>query len=109
MLRRFCILTHPHAKPASVTRELTETLVKSLATANRDAKILTRDVSQGLPFIDETWVGATFTDPAERTPEQRLKLAVSRYACFRAEGGGRGCHWYTDLQFFGACSFESLD
>jgi FMN-dependent NADH-azoreductase len=64
-------------KTGSVTRELTETLVKSLATANRDAKILTRDVSQGLPFIDETWVGATFTDPAERTPEQRLKLAVS--------------------------------
>jgi FMN-dependent NADH-azoreductase len=64
-------------KTGSVTRELTETLVKTLVRSDPDAKVLTRDVSQGLPFLDEEWVGANFTDPAERSAEQRKKLALS--------------------------------
>lgn len=61
----------------SVTRELTDTLVKTLVGKNPGSKVLTRDVSQGLPFLDEEWVGANFTDPAERSAEQRMKLALS--------------------------------
>ncbi len=64
-------------KTGSVTRELTGALVTQLLNKAPDATVLTRDVSQGLPFIDEDWVGANFTDPAERTAEQKLKLALS--------------------------------
>jgi len=64
-------------KAGSVTRELTETLVTRLLDKSADAMVISRDVSQGLPFLDEDWVGATFTDPAERSAEQRMKLALS--------------------------------
>lgn len=64
-------------KTGSVTRELTETLVTRLLEKSPQAKVISRDVSQGLPFLDEDWVGANFTDPAERSAEQRMKLALS--------------------------------
>jgi len=64
-------------KSGSVTRELTGALVTQLLSRSSDARVLVRDVSQGLPFLDEDWVGANFTDPAERSAEQRMKLALS--------------------------------
>lgn len=64
-------------KSGSVTRELTDSVVTKLLEARSDAKVVKRDVSQGLPFLDEDWIGANFTDPADRTAGQRLKLAVS--------------------------------
>lgn len=64
-------------KSGSVTRELTGAIATQLLNSSPTAKVLVRDVSQGLPFLDEEWVGANFTDPAERTTEQRLKLALS--------------------------------
>ena len=64
-------------KTGSVTRELTEALVTQLLAKSTEANVITRDVSQGLPYLDEEWVGATFTDPAERSAEQRMKLALS--------------------------------
>jgi len=64
-------------KTGSVTRELTEVLITRLLDKAFDTKVISRDVSQGLPFLDEDWVGATFTDPAERSAEQRMKLALS--------------------------------
>lgn len=64
-------------KNNSVTRELTDTLVKNLVEKDLETKVLNRDVSQGIPFLDEDWVGANFTDPADRSAEQRLKLSLS--------------------------------
>ncbi|GGB35909.1 FMN-dependent NADH-azoreductase [Roseibium aquae] len=64
-------------KAGSVTRQLSDELVASLLSANPQAKVLERDVAHGLPVVDEAWIGANFTDPAERTPDQRLKLALS--------------------------------
>ena len=64
-------------KTGSVTRELSEALVTRLLEKAPDAKVISRDVSQGLPFLDENWVGANFTDPADRSAEQRMKLALS--------------------------------
>ncbi|QFT30997.1 FMN-dependent NADH-azoreductase [Labrenzia sp. THAF82] len=61
----------------SVSRELTETLVKSMLEKCKDTRVLRRDVSQGLPFLDEAWVEANFTDTASRTSDQRMKLALS--------------------------------
>ncbi|MFN7166832.1 MAG: FMN-dependent NADH-azoreductase [Pannonibacter sp.] len=64
-------------KAGSMTRELTDTLVTRLLDTHPSAGVLTRDVSAGLPVVDEAWVGANFTDPAERSSEQKLKLALS--------------------------------
>ncbi|GAA0774346.1 FMN-dependent NADH-azoreductase [Roseibium denhamense] len=64
-------------KAGSVTRELADALVTRLIEQTPDASILKRDVSQGLPFLDEDWINANFTDAADRTPEQKLKLALS--------------------------------
>lgn len=61
----------------SVTRQLSDELVTRLLEKAPDAKILTRDVGNGLPFLDEAWIGANFTDPSDRTAEQKLKLALS--------------------------------
>jgi len=64
-------------KTGSVTRELTEALTTRFLEKSSDTKVISRDVSQGLPFLDEDWIGANFSDPAERTAEQRMKLALS--------------------------------
>ncbi|MES0882375.1 FMN-dependent NADH-azoreductase [Roseibium sp. SCP14] len=64
-------------KSGSVTRELTDALVSKLADKVAGSKVLKRDVSQGLPFLDEEWVGANFTDPEERSEPQKEKLALS--------------------------------
>ncbi|GAB2183739.1 FMN-dependent NADH-azoreductase [Roseibium sp. LAB1] len=61
----------------SVTRELGQSLVTRLLEKSPEAKVIDRDVSHGLPFLDEEWIGATFTDPAERNAAQRMKLALS--------------------------------
>ncbi|WP_417669980.1 FMN-dependent NADH-azoreductase [Roseibium sp.] len=64
-------------RDGSMTRELSDKLVTSLLENDQNTKVLTRDVSAGLPFLDAEWIGANFTDPADRTPEQKLKLALS--------------------------------
>lgn len=64
-------------KSGSVTRELSDVLVTRLLENAPDTKVISRDVSQGLPFLDEDWIGANFSDPNERHAEQRLKLALS--------------------------------
>ncbi|GAB4576670.1 MAG: NAD(P)H-dependent oxidoreductase [Roseibium sp.] len=64
-------------RSGSVTRELSDSLVRRLLGKTPEMKVINRDLSQGLPFIDEDWVAANFTDPAERSAEQRLKLALS--------------------------------
>jgi len=64
-------------KSGSVTRELSDSLVTQLLGRTPEAKVIARDLSQGLPFIDEDWIAANFTDPGERSAEQRLKLALS--------------------------------
>ncbi len=61
----------------SVTRDLGQTFVTRLLTKSPDAKVIIRDVSQGVPFLNEEWIGATFTDPAARSAEQKMVLALS--------------------------------
>ena len=63
-------------KTGSVTRDLSQDLVDRLA-AGRRVNVARRDVSPGLPVIDEAWVAANFTDPAERNGEQKARLSLS--------------------------------
>lgn len=59
---------------ASVTRRLGAELVERLGAE----EVVYRDLTKNKPgFVDEAWVGATFTPPAERTPEMKDRLAES--------------------------------
>ncbi|TNC91282.1 FMN-dependent NADH-azoreductase [Thalassolituus sp.] len=59
----------------SVSRVLADKLVARLATA--DSTITERDLAKGIDLIDEAWIGANFTDPADRTDAQKAALAKS--------------------------------
>jgi FMN-dependent NADH-azoreductase len=62
-------------KGDSVTRKLSAQLVGRLA--GNDGQVTYRDVSEGLPFIDEAKIAAYFTAPGERTDEHRTAIALS--------------------------------
>ncbi|MEM9060240.1 MAG: NAD(P)H-dependent oxidoreductase [Pseudomonadota bacterium] len=57
----------------STTRTLTDRVIEKLAPA----RVVTRDLADGIPFVNEDWINANFTDPAERTDAQRAALAHS--------------------------------
>ena len=57
---------------ASTSRALSRQLAEKLG-----GPITTRDVAEGLPLIDEAWIGANFTPAEERSPEQSALLALS--------------------------------
>ena len=57
----------------SVTRELADRIVQQFA----DATVTTRDLTNGLPLIDEAWIGANFTPADDRSNEQNTTLAQS--------------------------------
>ncbi|MEP3225018.1 MAG: NAD(P)H-dependent oxidoreductase [Parasphingorhabdus sp.] len=57
----------------SSTRTMTDALIDQIAPEN----LTVRDVSQGLPFVTEDWVGANFTDEADRSDDQKAILSLS--------------------------------
>ena len=59
-------------RDGSVTRELTSEIIEKIG-----GTILRRDLADGLPLINEAWVGANFTAEAERTDAQREQLSLS--------------------------------
>ncbi|CAO1650194.1 FMN-dependent NADH-azoreductase [Parasphingorhabdus sp. NYA22] len=60
-------------KADSSSRALTDALIARLAPD----EIVTRDLTEVLPFVTEDWVGANFTDESERTDAQKAELALS--------------------------------
>jgi FMN-dependent NADH-azoreductase len=63
-------------KTGSYSRELTDNMIKQL-TSLQNTNVKARDLADGVPMINEAWIGANFTDVAERTTEQRAVLACS--------------------------------
>lgn len=61
----------------SVTREISEAVVNEIKAENPELTVQSRDVAQGLPFIDEAWVNANFTPDEHRTEEDKSVLALS--------------------------------
>ncbi len=59
------------------TDSITRDLLDRIAARFPDANVTTRDLSQGLPLIDETWVGANFTPAEARNDAQNTALAFS--------------------------------
>ena len=61
----------------SITRQVSEKLIQELKSESPELNLNSRDLATGLPFIDEQWINANFTDPAEREAAQKEKLAFS--------------------------------
>ena len=61
----------------SVTRQLADLFMAQLQHQGREIQVTTRDVAHGIPFINEAWINANFTDPAQRSEQQRETLAYS--------------------------------
>ena len=64
-------------KHGSTSRQLTDELIDSLVASQPNKEIVTRELAGGVPFVDEDWIGANFTDETERSEAQRAKLAMS--------------------------------
>jgi FMN-dependent NADH-azoreductase len=61
----------------SHSRVLVEELVNRLLSKHASANVVTREVSSGLEFVDESWIHANFTNPAERSEVQKNRLNAS--------------------------------
>lgn len=61
----------------SVSRGLADALLAELGRRVDGLTVVRRDLAPGLPFVDEPWVAANFTDPARRDDGQRRALALS--------------------------------
>jgi FMN-dependent NADH-azoreductase len=62
----------------SITRQLTNRFVAAWSARNPGAEIFTRDVGTNPPLpVDEAWIAAAFTQPAERTSAMNDALALS--------------------------------
>ena len=62
-------------RAGSVSRDLADDVIASLRARHGD--VTERNLADGVPLIDEAWIGANFTDPADRTDEQKAALALS--------------------------------
>jgi FMN-dependent NADH-azoreductase len=68
-------------KTGSYSRNLTDKLIKHLITKQDlkeiNSEVIVRDLSDGMPLIDENWIKANFTAVDERTSEQHQYLMTS--------------------------------
>lgn len=64
-------------RKGSKSRMITDQLLERLAHDYGRLDLARRDLADGVRFIDERWIAANFTDPSERSPEQRSSLAYS--------------------------------
>ncbi len=60
----------------SLTRAVSTQLTEILAGLH-EVTVQQRDVASGLPFINEEWINANFTDPTERSDAQKYVLTLS--------------------------------
>jgi len=63
-------------RKGSITRDLNERIIDRYSAAG-PTEVTTRDLANPLPLLSEDWIGANFTDPAERTEEQKQTLSLS--------------------------------
>ena len=61
----------------SVSRMLSADLIDALEARHGSVDLTRRDLSHGIPFVDEAWINANFTAPEDRTGDQRAVLAGS--------------------------------
>lgn len=59
----------------SISRNLADKLVERLSDGS--TQVTERDLANGIELINENWIGSNFTDPADRSDEQKTSLATS--------------------------------
>lgn len=64
-------------RDGSRSRAFADRLMARMQAEREHSSVVRRDLADGVPFVNEAWIAANFTDPAERTPEQRAVLAQS--------------------------------
>jgi len=64
-------------REGSVSRALSADLVARLQARFPDARVQRRDLLDGVPLVDDGWITANNTDPAERDAAQRQALSFS--------------------------------
>ncbi len=62
-------------RQGSQSRQLGLEVVESIQA--NDSKVTHRDVSQNLPFLNDTMIGSYFTPMSDRTDEQKQAIALS--------------------------------
>ena len=60
----------------SSTRALTDSLIEVLAKRNA-IEVSVRDLAEGMPHVDDSWIQANFTDVEERSDQQKDRLQAS--------------------------------
>ncbi len=61
----------------SITRRFSNELLISLQDNYENLQVVERNVSHGIPFLDEQWVNANFTENTQRNKEQKHILSYS--------------------------------
>jgi len=61
----------------SASRELTRDLINALDDRYGNVQTVHRDLSDGIPFVDEAWIEANFTPAESRTDKHHEALALS--------------------------------
>lgn len=61
----------------SVTRLVSDLVVKTLKANSASQESVNRDVAAGLPFVNEAWINSNFTAADERTEGQKEVLGLS--------------------------------
>jgi len=64
---------------SSVTRRFTDEMVTELRSQHEQVNVQQRDVSIGLPFVNENWVNASFTPEQQTTDENNAALSISNH------------------------------
>lgn len=72
------LIVNSSPRSNSVSRRLTGHVAGEWIARNPGGRIVERDLAaQPLPFLTESWIQASVTPPAQRTPEQQQALALS--------------------------------
>ena len=61
----------------SVSRMLSQDIIDAIQSQHEATTVTRRDLADNIELVDESWIGANFTDEADRTAEQRARLASS--------------------------------
>ena len=61
----------------SITRQVSNLVVRYLQQENPLLDIINRDLASGLPFVNEAWINANFMAPDERNEMQKEVLGFS--------------------------------
>lgn len=76
-IKNILIIHASSRQEGSTTRTLTTTLVDELKAKDPLLSTVERDLADGMPFIDQTWVNANFTPAEDRTADQTAALHFS--------------------------------